>query len=52
MIEPVVGYRMLQAIGWPWPGPPADAAWQAMCAVYSQCRPARVIEQHRSGYVV
>lgn len=52
MIESVVGYRMLQAIGWPWPGPPADAAWQAMCAVYSQCRPARVIEQHRSGYVV
>ncbi len=52
MIEPVFEYQMLQAIGWPWPGPPADPAWRAMCEAYSQSRPARVIEQHRSGYVV
>lgn len=48
----------LQAIGWPLqagPGEtplPADPAWQQLLAEHPQARPARVIEQHRSGYVV
>jgi ribosome biogenesis GTPase len=42
----------LQAIGWPQDGPRADPAWAALQACHPQARPARVIEQHRSGYVV
>lgn len=46
----------LGAIGWPWPGTtPADIAepdWAALAASHSAARPARVIEQHRTGYVV
>lgn len=45
-------FPALRAIGWPWPGLPEDAAWQAAFAAHPQARPARVIEQHRSGYVV
>lgn len=32
--------------------PPADPAWRRLLAEHPQARPARVIEQHRSGYVV
>ncbi|MDO5609237.1 MAG: GTPase RsgA, partial [Pseudomonadota bacterium] len=39
----------LSRIGWPEPLP---AAWQAMLAAHPAARPARVTEQHRSGYVV
>ncbi|PJJ95939.1 ribosome small subunit-dependent GTPase A [Lysobacteraceae bacterium NML75-0749] len=39
----------LTAIGWPL-SLPED--WQALCAAHPAARPARVIEQHRSGYVV
>jgi len=42
----------LRAIGWPYPGPPTDPAWAGAMAAHPQARPARVIEQHRSGYVV
>ncbi|MDC7801654.1 ribosome small subunit-dependent GTPase A [Stenotrophomonas geniculata] len=42
----------LQTIGWPWPGPPQQADWQAAMAAHPQARPARVIEQHRTHYVV
>ena len=42
----------LRAIGWPWPGEPGDAAWREAIAGHPQARPARVVEQHRSGYVV
>ncbi len=42
----------LRAIGWPYEGEPADAAWREAMAAHPQARPARVIEQHRSGYVV
>jgi ribosome biogenesis GTPase len=46
----------LRAIGWPFSGLAADeiedAAWAAAIAAFPQARPARVIEQHRSGYVV
>ncbi|MEL1263195.1 ribosome small subunit-dependent GTPase A [Pseudoxanthomonas putridarboris] len=43
---------LLRAIGWPYEGEPGDTAWQAAMAAHPQARPARVIEQHRSGYVV
>jgi ribosome biogenesis GTPase / thiamine phosphate phosphatase len=42
----------LRAIGWPDDGVPADGPWAALIAAHPQARPARVIEQHRSGYVV
>ena len=46
----------LRAIGWPFSGLAADeiedAAWAAAIAAHPLARPARVIEQHRSGYVV
>ncbi len=42
----------LRAIGWPYAGAPGDPAWAELIARHPQSRPARVIEQHRSGYVV
>lgn len=46
----------LRAIGWPFPGLSAveveDATWAAAIVAHPLARPARVIEQHRSGYVV
>lgn len=44
----------LRAIGWAVDddGLPPEAAWREMLAAHPQARPARVIEQHRSGYVV
>jgi ribosome biogenesis GTPase len=42
----------LRAIGWPWAGDPDDAAWRETLSAHPGARPARVIEQHRSGYVV
>jgi ribosome biogenesis GTPase len=42
----------LRAIGWPYAGPPTDPAWAQAIAAHPGARPARVIEQHRSGYVV
>lgn len=46
----------LRAIGWPFPGLTAaeveDASWAAAIVAHPLARPARVIEQHRSGYVV
>ncbi len=46
----------LDAIGWPFAGAAgrevADPDWAAAIAAHPQARPARVIEQHRSGYVV
>ena len=46
----------LRAIGWPFPGLTAveveDATWAAAIVAHPLARPARVIEQHRSGYVV
>ncbi|WP_147653370.1 ribosome small subunit-dependent GTPase A [Vulcaniibacterium gelatinicum] len=42
----------LRAIGWPFPDAPDDPAWRALLAAHPAARPARVIEQHRSGYVV
>lgn len=42
----------LRAIGWPYEGEVTDFAWREAMAAHPQARPARVIEQHRSGYVV
>ena len=42
----------LRRIGWPFPGEVDDPAWQAVTAAHPQARPARVVEQHRSGSVV
>jgi ribosome biogenesis GTPase len=50
----------LRAIGWPYPDDPAgggrphagDPAWQQMLEQHPQAHPARVVEQHRSGYLV
>jgi len=38
----------LRAIGWQ----PGHPAWRELLAAHPAARPARVIEQHRSGYVV
>jgi len=54
-------FHALQAIGWPLsadPPPPESASaafqsqWRELMAAHPQARPARVIEQHRSGYIV
>jgi ribosome biogenesis GTPase len=43
----------LRAIGWPYPDDDVgDAAWAAALAAHPGARPARVVEQHRSGYLV
>ncbi|HEY4555191.1 MAG TPA: GTPase RsgA, partial [Lysobacter sp.] len=44
----------LQAIGWAVDadGAPADPAWRACLQAHPAARPVRVIEQHRSGYIV
>jgi len=42
----------LRAIGWPYEGPVTDPEWAARLAAHPQARPARVVEQHRSGYLV
>ena len=48
-------YNALQTIGWPWPGAPTaddQADWYTAMEAHPQARPARVIEQHRTHYVV
>lgn len=45
-------FSLLRSIGWPFAGAPEDAAWQEAFAAHPQAVPARVVEQHRSGYVV
>ncbi len=47
-----IDYTALRTIGWPWPGPPEDPSWREAFAAHPQARPGRVVEQHRSGYVV
>lgn len=42
----------LRQIGWPYPGPPSDPAWAALMAAHPHATPARVVEQHRTGYGV
>ena len=42
----------LQAIGWRWTPPTLDPVWAALMAAHPEARPARITEQHRSGYHV
>ncbi|MES1941329.1 GTPase RsgA [Salinisphaera sp. T5B8] len=43
----------LRQIGWPYATTrAADGPWAALQSEYSLARPARVVEQHRSGYLV
>ena len=42
----------LQAIGWRWTPPTLDPAWASLMATHPDARPARITEQHRSGYAV
>ena len=51
MSEPI-DFRALQTIGWPWAGAPELPSWQALFDAHPQARPGRVIEQHRTGYIV
>jgi ribosome biogenesis GTPase len=44
----------LQAIGWPLAedGLPSERAWRDALALRPRARPARIVEQHRTGYIV
>lgn len=42
----------LQAIGWRWTPQTLDPAWATRMASHPDARPARITEQHRSGYHV
>ena len=42
----------LQAIGWRWDGAPLQPGWAEVLAAHPHARPARIAEQHRSGYLV
>ncbi len=48
------GLADLQAIGWPLAddGLPVELAWREAMVLRPHARPARVVEQHRSGYIV
>lgn len=56
----IPAFDSLQAIGWPLAAeemePSGEASsereWRTLMASHPQARPARVVEQHRSGYVV
>lgn len=45
-------FAALRAIGWPHEDAAVAAAWTSAMAEHPDSRPARVIEQHRSGYRV
>ena len=45
------GEAALCAIGWPPAGEPLPEGWAELMAGHPQARPARVLEQHRSGYL-
>jgi len=47
-----IDFFALRAIGWPYPQAPTDGAWAHAMANHPDSRPARVVEQHRTGYVV
>ncbi|MBS64498.1 ribosome small subunit-dependent GTPase A [Salinisphaera sp.] len=42
----------LRRIGWPFETALGDGDWGELQAVHANARPARVVEQHRSGYIV
>ncbi|ROO29159.1 ribosome small subunit-dependent GTPase A [Salinisphaera orenii] len=45
-------FAPLRAIGWPHEGAPPAGRWATTIAGHPDARPARVVEQHRSGYIV
>lgn len=45
------GRAALRAIGWPAVGDPLPEAWAALMTDHPQARPARIVEQHRTGYL-
>src|SRR5690606_19596952 len=45
------GSDALRAIGWPPPGQPLPRGWAEAMAAHPGTRPARILEQHRTGYV-
>lgn len=49
--DPTATDAALRAIGWPFDGAPSGP-WGAMMADHTQASPMRVVEQHRSGYLV
>ena len=51
-VPSVPDVTLLRSIGWPYAGKPEDSAWRAVMEAHPGATPARVIEQHRSGYVV
>ena len=51
-IEPRHVTPSLRTIGWPYAGDVDDPAWRETLSAHPDARPARVIEQHRSGYIV
>lgn len=46
------GVAALRAIGWPPAGEPLPEGWEQALATHPAARPARVVEQHRTGYLV
>ncbi|KAF1712542.1 ribosome small subunit-dependent GTPase A [Pseudoxanthomonas kalamensis DSM 18571] len=52
MTSNAVDFAVLHRIGWPAAGEAEEPAWSELLAAHPQARPARVVEQHRSGYVV
>ncbi|MDE2406931.1 MAG: ribosome small subunit-dependent GTPase A [Xanthomonadaceae bacterium] len=42
----------LSAIGWHWTPQALEPGWAALLAAHPAARPARIVEQHRSGYRV
>lgn len=51
MSEPV-DYSALRLIGWPHPHAPESGPWATLMADHPAAVPARVVEQHRTGYGV
>jgi len=42
----------LQSIGWRWPQDALPTEWSTVLSDHPEARPARIAEQHRSGYLV
>ncbi|MEN1926733.1 ribosome small subunit-dependent GTPase A [Luteimonas qiangzhengi] len=45
------GRAALRAIGWPAAGEALPEAWDTLMAEHPRARPARIVEQHRTGYL-
>ena len=52
MLDHTPDFPALRLIGWPYDAAPEDDDWADVFARHPQALPARVSEQHRSGYVV